>query len=116
MASSRFDPRWAVLLIGCDEPEPRPVEVAPVEVSAIEAVVSEAVATVVTVSFETSEAVPATVVFGVDGALDRATPLTAAGTSHEAVLLGLPADTTVSYTIEVDGERTGTATVRTGAL
>ena len=88
----------------------------PVEVTEIRAEVARDVATVVTVTFTTSEAVSATVVFGVDGALDHVTPPTASGTGHAAMLLGIPADREISYAIVVDGEQSEVSTVLTEAL
>ena len=73
--------------------------VAPVPAN-IEAEVSELVGTVITVRWTTDEPTTGLVRFGEAGALDRVTPSTAEGTTHEALLLGLPLDTEISFQVE----------------
>lgn len=91
---------------------------APMEVTAE---VSTEVHTVVTVRWTTTEATSGYVAFGEDDGYEMRTPLTAAGTSHEVLLLGLPADTTAHFqvvTVAEDGTEVATDdhTITTGSL
>jgi hypothetical protein len=67
----------------------------------IELELSLDVATVARVRWETSSPTTGVVYFGTPGGLEYATPSTAEGTSHEALLLGLRANSEVGYRVEV---------------
>ena len=90
-------------------------------VEELEATVSPDIVTVVTVRWTTDEPIGGQVFYGLEGQLDRRTPLEAVeATEHEVVLLGLPANTEVSFQVVVPGEgRQSTSDVQsitTGAL
>lgn len=74
-----------------------------------EASVSEAIPTVVTVTWTSPEAGGAFVEYGLDGALDQATPTYGSdATEHAVTLLGLKADRTYSFravTVDAEGQR-----------
>jgi hypothetical protein len=86
----------------------------------LSATVSPHVVTVVTLRWTTDEPTAGQVFYGLDGQLDRTVVEGAAVTDHEVVLLGLPANTAVSYVVVVPDEgRRGTSdvqTVTTGVL
>lgn len=102
------------LLAAChkDEPPP-PGDTTPTDVSAV---VADAIPTVITVTWHTASPSSGHVSFGVDGALDRATPDDAPTTDHRAVLVGLPADREVSWQIVSEGEAGDVSTSTTGSL
>jgi hypothetical protein len=74
-------------------------------IGALEAQLSEAIPTVISVSWESDEPATGRVEFGTDGALDHSTPLSELAASNQALLLGMTADTEVSYRVvlEADG-------------
>ncbi len=116
-----FSTEWLIAsLVACGGPTDEPVGTtdgsASIDVTGLKAEVSTAIATVVTVSFTADVQGALTVAFGVEGALDREAPVVSDGTSHTALLLGLPADTNVSYAVRVDGADGPTQTVLTGSL
>ena len=82
----------------------------------VTATVASEMPTVITVAWSTEGATEGWVEFGVDGALDRSTRPTASGTAHEAVLVGLPPSTAVSYRVVVGEVATEAAVVSTGDL
>lgn len=91
---------------------------APLDVSAE---VSTEVHTVVIVTWTTAEPTQGYVEFGDDGSYGLSTPLTAEGTSHRAVLLGLHADTeahfrVISRSATGEEEASGDYTITTGSL
>jgi hypothetical protein len=93
------------------------------ELARIDGVTSEiaaAIPTVVTVEWETDLTTTGWVEFGVDGALDHQTSITDSGLQHEALLLGMPADSEVSYRVMAetdDGVTEGDIqTVTTGTM
>jgi hypothetical protein len=97
-------------LLGCREEEPN-------EVSEVVATVSERVPTVVTVTWRTEQPTVGWVEFGPEGEEVRQTPREPEPrTEHEVVLVGLPPETSVQFTVrgdDADGEPQG---VTTGAL
>ncbi len=108
---------FAGLVAACNDTD----DTASVSVQDLEVVVSEIVPTVVTVTWTTSEAVTGRVAFGPTEDLGIATPWEPqAGTSHRAVLLGLPPATECAFRLvhDVDGEERASdlATVTTGVL
>jgi len=104
------------LLVGCrggDADSAVPVVV----VEDLEAVVAERMGTVVTVTWRTDVEVVGAVEFGLGGVPDRRTSAEAEpGLEHSAVLVGLPADSEVTYRPVHDGHPGASATVTTGAL
>lgn len=84
----------------------------------IDAVVSPDVVTVITVRWHTEVATAGYVEFGESGELGRSTPVTEAGTEHEVLLLGLPADTEIHFRpVTVAGDESALiATIATGSL
>jgi hypothetical protein len=72
--------------------------------------------TVVKVRWSTESAVAGRVTFGVEGTLDRATPLGPVGTTHAVTLVGLPQETHVDIRIESNGELAPPQAITTGAL
>ena len=87
----------------------------------ISAVVSEAVHTVVTVQWTTDAGAQGYVEFGETEAYGMRSPLTASGTAHEALMLGLWADTEFHFrvvSVDADGQERPSAdyTVTTGSL
>ncbi len=90
------------------------------EISAITVEISPEVATVATVSWTTSAATVGHVEFGQTEALGWSTDVTASGTEHDALLLGMPAATQVYFQVVVedgDGQvRSDVMTVTTGSL
>jgi hypothetical protein len=98
---------WLTSLLACSRPT---------EFTGISAEVSDAVATVVTVRWETSEAVSSQVRYGLDGATDRATAPTPEGTSHTAVLVGLPADAEITFAVAAGDDESAPQVVTTGPL
>jgi len=81
----------------------------------VTAEVSERIATVVTVSWTTEEASIGYVAYGVDGELDRNTPLeTEETTEHELTLFGLKSDTEYQFrVITWDGDDAAASDVET---
>lgn len=94
----------------------------PYEVEAVEAEALEAVSTVIRVTWTSPEALVSWVEFGETEALgQRSNPSPAASEAHAALLLGMPADTTVYYQlVHEDAEgtelRSEVFTAETGAL
>ncbi|MBX2800779.1 MAG: aryl-sulfate sulfotransferase [Myxococcales bacterium] len=82
----------------------------------VQATVSDTMGTVVRVAWTTKKETTGHVAFGADGALDRTTVTTAAGTEHEVWLVGLPPEADVAYQVVVDGEAGEERTVTTEAL
>jgi hypothetical protein len=74
------------------------------EIGTVEASLSETIPTVITVSWDSDSSVTGRIEFGADGALDHSTPLSESGTSHEALLLGMTADTEVSYRVVLESD------------
>jgi hypothetical protein len=79
-----------------DDSSDETVEVAPEQV---QAEVSENIATVVNVSWKTSEPSKGYVEYGTTEDLELTTPLSPKGTSHEVTLLGLTAETDYYYRV-----------------
>jgi hypothetical protein len=82
----------------------------------VQATIPEGNPTVVVLEFDTDEEASSVVEFSVDGGETRSTPADAPSTQHEQLLLGLPPEAQVAYTIKVDGDTTCEGTVRTGRL
>jgi len=83
----------------------------------LSAEVGDPIGTVVTVSWETTEASTGYVEFGTDGAFDRSTRVeSSAGTDHAARLVGLPQDTEISYRVVVGDQVGQPQTITTGTL
>ena len=105
-------PRRGLLLAcvcaGCQKPA----------IADVQAQVSVDVTTVVTVTWTTADALSCHVEYGPTVAYGCSTPPTLAGTEHEAVLLGLTAETEVHYRVvaDGDGDLTDDQTVQTGRL
>ncbi len=72
--------------------------------SGVETNLSEWIPTVITVTWESDIPSTGRVEFGANGSLDHATPLSSEGTSHEALLLGMTADTEVSYRVVLESD------------
>jgi hypothetical protein len=85
-----------------------------------EATSSSAIPTVVEVRWSTEEPVRGYVVFGAEGERTYQTPVEAAAvTEHEALLLGMPPDTPVTFQVFSDGQealQSAPQSVRTGFL
>ena len=81
-----------------------------------EATVPENNPTVVVLEFDTDGEATSHVEFSVAGGETRTTPTDAPSTHHEQLLLGLPPETDVAYSIVVDGEDPCEGTIRTGRL
>ncbi|MFN7143461.1 MAG: aryl-sulfate sulfotransferase [Myxococcota bacterium] len=96
---------------GLSDPECAPVD--------ITAEVTD-VTTVVRVRWRTETPTVGRVDFGKDEAYGLSAPPTEAGTEHEALLLGMTADTLVNFRVHTDGEScsaaSGNQTVTTGSL
>lgn len=73
------------------------------------------IATVLRVSWTTTEATEGFIVFS-DGVLSHSTPLSAASTEHSQLLLGVPADTDVSFQIMAGDRCSAINTARTESL
>ena len=83
----------------------------------LSAAVSEHIVTVATVTWSTSAEITGYVEFGEGGELTQRTNSTASGTEHSAVLVGVPANTEVSYKVVLDdGSESGVETYTTGSL
>src|SRR6185436_138179 len=72
--------------------------------------------TVVVLEFDTDKEASSYVEFSVDGGETRTTPTDEPSTHHKQVLLGLPPETDVAYTIKVDGDSTCEGTIKTEHL
>ena len=83
-----------------------------------QATIPEANPTVVVLEFDTDEETTTHVEFSVDGGETKTTPTDDPSTHHKQALLGLPPDTEVAYTIQVDGGDSSVCegTIRTGSL
>lgn len=72
--------------------------------SDVDASLSEAIPTVITVTWNTDSEVSGWIEYGANGALDHSTSLTDANTAHEMWLLGMTADTEVSYRVMLESD------------
>jgi len=85
-------------------------------IDGIAATVSEHVATVVTVTWTTDVDATCQVEFGPTAGLGLTAPEETAGTEHDAVLMGLAADTAVSYSVACGSCTSEAQSVTTGSL
>jgi hypothetical protein len=103
---------WVGLLAGCNGKDSNGVDGG----DCAEATVPEANPTVVVLEFDTDQEAASYVEFSVDGGETRTTPTDEPSTHHKQVLLGLPPETDVAYTIKVDGDTTCEGTIQTERL
>ena len=104
---------WAcAMLAGCNGKDPSNGECA-------EATIPENNATVVVLTFDTDGDSTSHVEFSVAGGETRTTPTDEPSTHHEQLLLGIPPETDVAYTITIDeggNQSTCEGTIRTGRV